>query len=1747
MKQRKLIAIILTIILTLATVLTVFAAFRFEVQFPSKLNTYKFDPGTASFSGSFDADITFDEPGDSYTFKATIENMSDKSYVTTVNDGGQSEEVPGGDATYPVVYQYKLSLPADYSVETNKVLLSSILVYLNGKIQGTLYSILAHETERGLIGDELYVLPESEESDEITFELHLASDATPYKNVSLPITVNCTATNHNAQEYSFVNSTEKLIQAISEVNRGAQNKTIVLYGGFNTAELADGSATPDAQLTVKAPCTFDVQDVTFGKQIIIDIASTSAETTPEGGDQTDGDEIDGDQTDGDETDGDETDGDETATESTTPAKPTDIVTVLSTKGAYEGNATGFTITAGAIDRKDSVATTIHISNVAAANAYSVQYIIDNQLDIMLAHGISAGDTNGINIADKGFSCYIQSIVPQGSLLSYTDGKLTAASTNVSKVESLTVTLTSKVAESEGSANLVNVTHTHTVKVIGHNDAELQNLLNDELKYIKDLTVAGTDVSFSIPLPTVIKSKNATIEWHSSDPEKFSSQGVCSPSANGYVTLTAVIRINEAVYTEHFKIHIATLTNEDRLEAMIAAMGNLTLNTIWNGAHQSGKLDQVFMPITTQQTDGSWKQTFVDSNGVTQELSSFDITNIELTIDEEAYGYIGFQNGTEFVVLDYASFQTMALVNIKATFATGEPKEVPSTICVNIQLGSDTSLGDQVLEYVQSQMNNVNVLQNMLDTRATDEKGDFTLPTEYNGFEIVYTISGETAASVSGGNFTVYPEHFETSYYSVPVDVKVLIKGATEVTEENTIASRTMYFDVPPVITTDPYGFENVALFKEVRKQVNNSLVIHNEQWTDADANNKYILLRDIEKCTKLSIDGTSNGTSSINGLAYFANLTVFEATNFNSGLATQLARASATYTNLTELKLSKIGLADITPLQSLTGLTKLDISGNTNLSDITGLVNYDATKLAELNISGTAVNMTHARPMLTDMYYKYMSGNSNATPEYYYTHEYTPIADGALLLEPDAISVSGGVATISGTKILISNIELANGQLIALEGGASIQIDGEKSIAVPENTAISGIKGTPSHSADTNSAVLTDAIISFNLGADAEKSTMAALVNKSFTEVITITDVIGNVNGATVTVGANCTITAGSYTNNNVPAGEIPILYGVISQNGTTVTITPLKEGNNYRPAYIGITDDAESGNSTIADTNDKTLSKIEISGASLVDNYINVGANGGTITVTHVDNAPFTFVVAANTNIYLSEYTQVTTNNSTGIITLTPVKMNTNPVSVSSEIVLSAAEITNVTTNGVTVPTITTKENCVMTINGMSITLPAGIPFSLPDNAVGVMNGNVVKIQTAQYSGVSLKTTDKTFEVLNATLNNDNDYNGWEQSGTIYRTASATIEPTGNGAAYIFINNTWIPFTSTSIQLKGSSQGALSGDRSKWGVLSMQNNIVSVKMGEDSQISSTVSYPTTNVSFDFTSLGLSASNPMPLTVTLPTTQIYPTHAGIITVEEQNSSEMSSSSAVYYSNEKPTVFGGTWDEESGAVALTYDWSAILADGEFITLSNTPSSVAIELVNGMYKITVTGGTSTIGKGALVSESTDANVTYNSFDTSELKIQTIINDQRIDVTVNYTTENGFTHALVNGMIFEPLTLSTPEKQGLSFLYLLGEIPDVTHFQIDGHGSFIQLASTVHYGGGGQSVKVAWEIWDDGIEGTGAAIVRNDYFGYPRIETVNQTGITEITSYEVTLRAQVNVQGLVTYRYFTFTVTYYPEVTA
>jgi len=94
-------------------------------------------------------------------------------------------------------------------------------------------------------------------------------------------------------------------------------------------------------------------------------------------------------------------------------------------------------------------------------------------------------------------------------------------------------------------------------------------------------------------------------------------------------------------------------------------------------------------------------------------------------------------------LSQATFQSYAILKVRGYFNDDFTEYYDGTVGVEIILGNNSELIDTVFSYVQGKLNEVNVLQNIIDTRVlngmANEKGDFTLPTSYLGYTIEYSI------------------------------------------------------------------------------------------------------------------------------------------------------------------------------------------------------------------------------------------------------------------------------------------------------------------------------------------------------------------------------------------------------------------------------------------------------------------------------------------------------------------------------------------------------------------------------------------------------------------------------------------------------------------------------------------------------------------------------------------------------------------------------------------------------------------------------------------------------------------------------------------------------------------------------------------------------------------------------------------------------------------------------------------------
>ena len=495
-----------------------------------------------------------------------------------------------------------------------------------------------------------------------------------------------------------------------------------------------------------------------------------------------------------------------------------------------------------------------------------------------------------------------------------------------------------------------------VKILGTADDTLFNLLlTDELAYLVHLSetsengvIINTNAA-DLFLPTSIKNKNITINWQSSDEELMSNSGTISKdiSGNQVVSLYATIKINDSVYTKTFTIRIMSQNHETIFQYFIAQLSPITIEVMYNGTNSTEAY--YFLPIVDSNYDVNNNQSYVGYDYRSSYSTPQNIATGDSGYNWEAFANVGFeylnyslistynfislaQNATDSnnlsgvaVYLDQATFQTYAQINVSTKFA-GDDEVYNGTVNILIDTGYNTELNELVFTKVQGDLDEVDVLQNILDSRLSDnmlnEKGDFYLEGNYQTYyisyqiptasqdkisEIIgYSVTNDTytqVASITGSQaFTsaqilsidLYKvclniENFEYNNFDLGINtILVMPTGNSE-----SRASRILYFSCPGVIKCDEQGFSNMSVFNSVKYQVwyelaNNitnevyegdvrngdyTLSTDNESFTISNGvvinhTGAYILRHDVSQCSTLAFSLSEGNTNTDNHIVY---------------------------------------------------------------------------------------------------------------------------------------------------------------------------------------------------------------------------------------------------------------------------------------------------------------------------------------------------------------------------------------------------------------------------------------------------------------------------------------------------------------------------------------------------------------------------------------------------------------------------------------------------------------------------------------------------------------------------------------------------------------------------------------------------------------------------------------------------------------------------------------------------------------
>lgn len=399
------------------------------------------------------------------------------------------------------------------------------------------------------------------------------------------------------------------------------------------------------------------------------------------------------------------------------------------------------------------------------------------------------------------------------------------------------------------------------KIIGNsrNDSVFASLFadtNGELRHIPTYNNATGAITYDLFLPVYIESKNVKIEWTSSDPSSIGNDGKLADTLNENVevTLYARITVNEETYLHSFTFKVTSQTRETKFKYLVAQLSPITLRSVYkNDAEKAclntgtgeGKIKTpyVYLPVVSANGYYDYRKDFHmshSSDGAPIEAENWahfrdiGLTNITYKV-QNAYNFISLDTGSagiKAVYLNTATFYTFAQIDVTGDFgynsSLGKNETYEATVNVLIELGSNSDLYDLAIDHVEKQASEIDILQNILDTRVKygmgNERGDFYLPSVYQTIAISYSKIGNDAVSdikpetdengVLRYHFYINAEEFLSSESSVGIKVTVKMNGD----QTSTGQSRNIYVNAPAVIKPDENGFSNYSVFSSAKYQ-----------------------------------------------------------------------------------------------------------------------------------------------------------------------------------------------------------------------------------------------------------------------------------------------------------------------------------------------------------------------------------------------------------------------------------------------------------------------------------------------------------------------------------------------------------------------------------------------------------------------------------------------------------------------------------------------------------------------------------------------------------------------------------------------------------------------------------------------------------------------------------------------------------------------------------------------------------------
>lgn len=800
-----------------------------------------------------------------------------------------------------VDYQYEFAFDGNTFTRQDESFASAILVYFNGEFIDTLGNICANENsrvEKGFLDFKGHINKASDSTtsvtDKLKFELHSSADGSYFDNdASMSFNLRVYANTADYEHNMFVTSEAELIRAFSDLNYGTLplDTKIILLNNIILSQNFELNYPVEIDLNgykldVNSTLTFKGE----GTSIISSTRNMSISSLSSSG----------------------------------SIVVNNSKAILDIKDFY--NVSGANI--GYL-----------YSNITTATSYKaadVKELVISRIKNNVRYGIASGAS--INLC--GALTFYNLDVTTSSNLSYSNPNITASSTDYNVEESVTIDSDTKIG----------------VKVIASesNDAILTSILNNELKHLVKLSeedettheLINTNAA-DLFLPTSIKSKNATIEWVSSDESLISNTGIISAniSGNAILTIYAHININDEVYTKAFKVKTMSQNHETIFQYFVAQLSPIEMEYVFTGSNIGSAyyflpiVDEDYNPVDNSSYDGyDYRSSYTTPEEVTPGYSWEGFNNVGFEYINyspiSTYNFISIDQNAKYgtkttgvaVYLNSATFQTFAQVQATAKF-NGDEQIYSAPVNLIIKLGYNTKLNELVFNKVSEDLNEINVLQNILDTRKENgmklENGDFYLDGSYQTYLISYTIpesskdaikkiegyavddngdiTGDPIATITYGQsfdsddvkeigkYKVYLniEGFDTSDSNFGITTILSMPGVTET------ASRILYFKCPGVIKNDSTGFSNMSVFNSVKYQVYKELCsissekgdddVRDEDYTTSAKNatsfvesgslvtnytGAYILRHDANLCTTLAFSLAESNTNTDNHIVY---------------------------------------------------------------------------------------------------------------------------------------------------------------------------------------------------------------------------------------------------------------------------------------------------------------------------------------------------------------------------------------------------------------------------------------------------------------------------------------------------------------------------------------------------------------------------------------------------------------------------------------------------------------------------------------------------------------------------------------------------------------------------------------------------------------------------------------------------------------------------------------------------------------